>query len=262
MKKIFYIFTVITVFIALVIILNKCEFDFNIQNDNPIIDTKSEPAIPENAPVVCIDAGHGFGDPGCQSSYLSEWESRITLITAKLLKERLESKKIRVVLTHDGKTFPTCKEIIKTANKYGISYDSSRLLENNVFSAYERAIYACGLNKKRDIDLFISLHINSIENHPELSQYEIYYCEENQYSESIETLCSRFASRLDNYTKIDATSADQAYTVTRYADYPALLFEMGYATNEADAEKINSTKWRKELCDMLAEEIYNWINDK
>lgn len=260
MKKIFNIVLVFTVFFIIIIALNKCELGvLKDHNDKSSKTTVAD--IPEDAPLVLIDAGHGFKDPGCESQYLSAKESEITLIMAKLLKEELESKKIRVILTHHGKSFPKCNEITKKAKKYNISYDVARFEENNVFSAYERAIYANVINAQSPIDLFISIHVNSIENNEKISQYEIYYHKQNPCAEKLKNLSQSISARLDNYTKILALSSDEAYTVTRYSDFPALLLETGYATNKEDAKKLNNAIWRKDFCKALAEEIENWISE-
>jgi len=259
MKKFSNILLVIMVFIAIVLILNK----FDLKNIiKPNSNSKSQNVvakIPDDAPIVLIDAGHGFKDPGCESKYLSSNEADLNLVMAKLLKEELESRKIRVILTHNGKHFPKCKEISASAKKYGISYDKLRFVEDDIFSAYERAIYANTINAKKCVDLFISLHINSIENNEEISQYEIYYYKQNPYAESLKELSDSLSSKLDNYTKISALDSNNAYTVTRYSDFPSLLLEMGYATNINDAKKLSSANWRKNFCKTIANEIETWI---
>lgn len=209
--------------------------------------------------VVCIDAGHGFGDSGCESKYLNGLEKDVTLALAELLKAELEKIGVTVITTHNGQDFPRCETIRQKAQLYNISYDSERFIENNVFSAYERVIYACTLNKETPINLFVSLHINSIENHPEVNRYELYYYKNNPYAAQIAGLCGGLKDRLDNETEIFATSAYDSYTVTRYTDFPSLLIEAGYASNRSDAEKINSAQWRREFCQTLAAEIFAWL---
>lgn len=250
MKKLGIILVCVVVIAALIFGLNSCDFGAS----DKTADKKKESKVPPKA-TVCIDAGHGFADVGCESDYLKGYEKDVTIKIAKLLKAELESRNIKVILTHDGKEFPTCKEILKGVNKYNLEYDSTRLIENNNFSAYERVIYANVINETEPIDLLVSLHINSIENHPELSQYELYYYENNPHAAEIRQLCESLENAFDNDTKTTATVADESYTVTRYTEYPSLIVEMGYATNREDAKKLNSEKWRKEYAKILAEQI-------
>lgn len=258
MKKSVLMIIVCAVLIAaLVIGLNRCDIMGGSSKGDK--DSKKESKLPPKA-TVCIDAGHGFADVGCESPYLEGYEKDVTIKIAKLLKKELESRNIKVILTHDGKKFPTCKEILKGVDKYDLEYDSTRIIENNNFSAYERVIYANVVNETQPIDLLVSLHVNSIENHPELSQYELYYYENNPHAEELKTLCKNLENAFDNDTKTTATLADESYTVTRYTDYPSLLIEMGYATNREDAKKLNSEKWRKEYAKTLAEQIENFVD--
>ena len=138
---------------------------------------------PLSEPVlVCIDAGHGFADPGCVSDNLENGtEADITLKVAKILKTKLEEAGAEVILTHDGVTYPSAQEVKNYANQYGIQYAAYEIKDNDIFSAYERAVYCQALGKEYEIDFFISLHINAVEN-TEVSRYDIYYSEENPYA--------------------------------------------------------------------------------
>ncbi len=221
-------------------------------------ETKSEKA---NHYVVCIDSGHGFDDPGCESEFLNGTEAEINLILTNLLKKELQELGVTVLTTHNGNVFPTCEEIASKAREHNIYYNTSRFIENNVFSAYERVIYASVLNKEKPINLFISIHINSLENDSEISRYELYYYKDNPFSDKLKELCDRFSQSFDNETVITATESDISYTVTRYTDFPSLLLESGYATNPSDANKLNTPKWRKTFCKSLADEIFQWLEN-
>ena len=157
-------------------------------------------AEPLTKPVlICIDAGHGFGDPGCVSDNLENGtEADITLKMAFILKEKLEEVGAEVILTHDGQTFPAAQDVKDMANAYGISYSSGNIKANNIFSAYERAVYCQALGEQRKIDFFISLHINAVEN-TEVSRYDVYYSEENPSVEKLREFCRLF---LQNAVKL------------------------------------------------------------
>ena len=145
------------------------------------------------------------------------------------------------------------------ADKNGIEYSKDKIIDNDIFSPYERAIWANAVNMTSPIDLFISLHVNSIEGSPSVSRYEMDYYEGNPYSFALGELCKDIRKSLDNETVIFADDYDMAFIVTKYAVHPALLLEMGYATNENDAENLNSEKWRKTFVKNLAKNINNWI---
>lgn len=258
MIKIKKIFKILLIFIILAAI-TACKADTNITEPTEL--PAQIPETPNYKYTVCIDPGHGFGDGGCESEFMLSNEAEVNLNMALVLKNKLEACGVNVLLTHNGHNFPTCKEISKVLNTNGIEYDTSRFIENNVFSAYERVMYANALNCETPLDLFISLHINSIENHSEVNRYELYYYQNNLFSESLSTLCNKLKLNFDNDTEIIKTSSEESYTVTRYTDYPSLLIECGYATNKAQAEKINSQAWRDNFCTGIADEIISWLEN-
>ncbi len=216
---------------------------------------------PDGKMVVILDAGHGFRDIGCDTDLMEGTEADVTIAVTKMLKAELEARGVKVLLTHDGATYPTSDEIIALAAEYSIDYAPEEIIENDIFSAYERAVYSSAIAKKENADLFLSLHVNSIEGHPEHSQYEMDYYANNPYASSLMLFCESLAQKLDNKSKIFADEFDDAFRVTKHGEHPSVLFEMGYATNEADAEKLNSPQWREELCKTLTDCIVEWIGE-
>ncbi len=210
--------------------------------------------------LICIDAGHGFSDPGCVSDNLENGtEADITLKVAKILKEKLEEVGAEVILTHDGETFPDLKEVKAYANKYGISYNVYNMKDNNIFSAYERAVYCQALGEERKIDFFISLHINAVEN-TEVSRYDIYYSQENPSVEKLRTFCSGLETNLDNKLLIHETTRGKSMYVTKYSKFPSVLLEMGFATNLHDAANLNSDDWRQSFTRIVANQIVEYVS--
>ena len=114
--------------------------------------------------TVCVDAGHGFDDIGTTSSYLAGLnEKDITLDIALMLRDYLEEKGIRVILTHDGTAFP--KTLIDDGN--------------NLFNPQERISYADTL----DIDYFVSIHCDSYEVDEAVRGTRVYYSNGTKYTE-------------------------------------------------------------------------------
>lgn len=61
----------------------------------------------------------------------------------------------------DGKSFPSLTELTAFADYYDIEYNIDKCVDNNIFSAYERTIYANYLSKINAVDFFISIHVNA-----------------------------------------------------------------------------------------------------
>lgn len=235
-----------------------------VTTDASVTTSPEEVIRPRNdgETVIMLDAGHGFRDIGCDSPLIEGTEADVTIAVTLLLKEKLEALGARVILTHDGKTFPKTSEIKALANKAGVEYKEEKMEDNDIFSAYERGIYASAIDKDERIDLFLSLHVNSIEGHPEVSQYEIGYFKSNVYASSIAKLCDELSNTLDNKTVVRAGDRENAYIVTKSGVHPSILLEMGYATNSSDAEKMNSADWRADFCERVAKTVVEWVEEQ
>lgn len=207
--------------------------------------------------VVCIDPGHGFRDVGCDTALLNGTESEVTLDVALRLKAELENRGAVVILLHDGESFPKESEIMAAADRLGIEYKPDSIIENDIFSAYERAIYASTIGEEMAIDLYISLHVNSIEGHPEVGRYEIDYYEGNPEAAFLADFCATLAAKLETEKKavVFCDDYENAFIVTKPMTHPSVLIEMGYATNERDSADLNDPAWRdafvKRICDSL-----------
>lgn len=215
---------------------------------------------PDGKRIVMLDAGHGFRDIGCSSDLLVGTEAEVNLAITLLLKAELEKQGITVILTHDGESAPSADQIKTLADEMGIEYIDEDIADSDVFSAYERAVYSSAVARKESVDLFLSLHVNSVENKPEISRYEIDYYRENPYSSSLAVFSESLAGVLDNETKIYADDYESAFRVTKHGTHPAVLLEMGYATNERDSKNLNSPEWRAEFAETLAQSIAEWIS--
>ena len=221
---------------------------------------ESIPTLPDDGRVVIVlDAGHGFGDPGCSSEYLKGTESEVTMDMVNLLAKELTSLGAEVTLTHDGEGFPTAEEIIDLCVTHGIKYREDLIVEDTVFSAYERGIYVLALSRELPIDFFVSVHVNNFPSDPSIDRYELFYYEGNPYAPLIKRFCVSFSGKLDNTSKIAALDYENAYIVTKYGDYPSVLIETGFASNQSAAEKLSSESWRAEFCKTLAQEILNTV---
>ncbi len=252
MKKIISILLCLLIGLCLV----GCKGDKNPEE----VSSAPEPVVIPPKYTVFIDPGHGFWDGGCSSEFLESTESVVTLDMANKLKSALEAKNIKVILTHDGITFPSVSKIKELANTYGIPYNAGEMIDNQVFSAYERAIYTAAYGQQTKVDLFVSLHINSIVGYPDINRYEMYFYENNPFASQLGRLCSSISLELDNTAQIHATEKKDTFTVTRYSDFPSMLIECGYATNEAQAQKLNSESWRTTFTANLADSIETWLD--
>ena len=151
-------------------------------------------------------------------------------------------------------------EITSEAKRLGVEYEWEKLADNNIFSAYERSIYANCLAAEQDIDFFLSIHVNAMENMPERSGFEIdYYAEGEDAALSRAYFNGIIASIADNMPGmgIDSweDSWDEAFIVTKITRLPAVLIETGFASNASDAEFLLSEDNRSSLMNAVCDGI-------
>lgn len=211
--------------------------------------------------VICLDAGHGFGDVGCQSPYGFD-EKDITIKLTKKLKAQLEKGGAAVVLTHDGETFPSVDEICSAADRLGIRYDAGKMEDNSVFSAYERSVWLNVLDAKEHFDLFVSIHVNSIENNTEINGFSLDYYEGNPSLGFMRALCGSLEEMLnEEYGKevrVFEDNYEEAYVVNKYTNAPSVLIETGYATHEKDAADLQNEEWQDGFVSHLSDVILRY----
>jgi len=227
-----------------------------------------KPTVPVKNPgdplTVCIDAGHGFTDPGCTSAYLGgKYERELVAEYADLLKEKLEGAGVRVILLRDDDNFINTDKIAEGAKKYGVAVLDSKLVSGGRFAPYNRAVWANVLHRETYIDLFISLHIDSYEDSEDIKGTRIYYCTDTASAVLSKRLCDTLSDTVktalpDTDARSFPKGTADAYVVIKHTDMPSVLVEMGFATNKDDAENILSEDWREDFCTALADGIIKY----
>lgn len=176
--------------------------------------------------IVVLDAGHGGKDPGCQGFGFDEKDICLDIV---LKTEEYLNKEgyVKAYLTRSDDTFLQLGERVKIAEKLG--------------------------------DILVSVHINSNEDYPDVSGTEVYYYNKSfndvQYitgDECAEFLCDRIALNFGSKRRENKT---ENYEVIATSDIPSVLCEVGFISNEAEAEKLGSEEGKNNIAKGLSEGI-------
>ena len=177
---------------------------------------------------ITIDAGHGGKDPGAISPLDKTKEKDLNLAIAKKLKDKLISNGYNTIMTREDDTYIELKERANIAN-------------NN------------------NSDIFISIHINAIEN-PSMSGIQtLYYPNEGEYSyaRDNESLAKMVQEEL-----IKSTGASDRgiikrpnLVVLKYTNMLAVLLECGFLTNYEDINLLNSDEYKDKIVDAVISSI-------
>lgn len=193
---------------------DKTEEDATIPNDDGTF-------------VVVVDAGHGGTDPGAMyptgSSNPEIKEKDITLDIALKVRENLIAAGVKVIMTRNGDTYPTLKERVEIANN-------------------------------SNADLFVSVHINAMDNKDEIDGAQVYYYAESSFGKKLATLVY---DRIIDYTGMTKRGVQDgsAFYVVKNTKMPAILTECGFITNESDRKYLKTEKGRQAIADAISDGV-------
>ena len=178
-----------------------CTFTF-LNETNINISAKS------TKETIMIDAGHGGYDVGAESFY-GDYEKDINLDIALLIGKQLKSYGYKVVYT-------------RTSDSVSWSYDNKENLQMR-----------CDLAKKRNADLFVSIHLNSSEY--EADGYEIYSDFNNKNTVKLSNLILKQLDKLDYSTNRDLLDTNETplYVIANNK-VDAILIEASFISDDSD----------------------------
>lgn len=203
----------------------------------PIGDTVEEPKqlkTPEvgdslNGLTVCIDAGHGGKDPGGIGHGV--YEKHVALPVCLKLQKLLKSEGAKVYMTRTGDTYPTLDERVNLANS-------------------------------RKCDLFISVHANIAPGNDTVKGFEVLY---NPKSKNGARLASSIVTKMDVATDSPNRGAKKDWRelrVLQQTKMPAVLVELGFLSNESEAERLTEKAYQNELAEAVFDGISNhWASN-
>ncbi len=185
--------------------------------------------------IIVIDPGHGYGmagkpdklDPGGVGHVT---EQAVNLAVAKQLEEKLAAMGATVVR-------------LKTESEY-ILTDT-------------RPIVA----RSYDADMYLSLHCNSVESE-EPHGVEVYYF--TPFSQPL--ACAVNSELVSFYDRVyaDGTNSDRGakysyYWVTLQQDFPSVLVEMGFISNERECMIMANAENQSGIADAIANGVYAYF---
>ncbi|TCJ90044.1 UNVERIFIED_ORG: N-acetylmuramoyl-L-alanine amidase [Anoxybacillus amylolyticus] len=173
--------------------------------------------------TIVLDAGHGGKDGGAQSVDGIK-EKELTLETAKLLKNKLQSYGARVVLTRSSDEYVPLSARVAMARLY-------------------------------QADAFISLHYDSADDQ-QASGITVYYYDrfaDYGLAQSFEDPLSRLAALPFRGV------AFGDYYVLRENDRPSVLLELGYVSNRTDAATVATDDYQEAVTTAIADAVRHYF---
>jgi N-acetylmuramoyl-L-alanine amidase len=174
---------------------------------------KEAQSIPQGLNII-LDAGHGGSDPGAQRGTMQEKD--MTLPIVLFLKQKLEARGIKVLLTRNDDTFVSLEDRVRLTNSVSP-------------------------------DLFLSVHINSLDVDRDLHGIETYY----QTPQS-KTLAECIHESLVNHLDASDRAVRKArFYVINHTPVPAVLAEVGFISCKDEREKLISSDYQNRIARAL-----------
>ncbi|WP_236671766.1 N-acetylmuramoyl-L-alanine amidase [Enterococcus sp. BWB1-3] len=207
-----------------VIVNNEYEgYVSSLYSEKYSINMPVTPTSPEGA-VVVLNPGHGGEDTGALSNDEYYYEKDVTLSTAQVIQETLETAGFTVILTRDSDITESLDDI-------------------------------CADSIDNHADFFISLHYDSTEYMNDASGTTTYYYY-NTYKELAETVNDALASTLPLENRgVEVGN----YQVLRENTRPSLLLELGYMNNDYDQWTFMTESYQQQVADALLEALTEYI---
>lgn len=178
----------------------------------------------DHSVIVTIDAGHGGIQPGCEFNGVLEKD--ITLSVALLLQDELEGRGFTVIMTRNGDEDVKLDDRCKIANEAGS-------------------------------DFFVSIHCNSYTDDLSVNGFEGYYYK-NQVGKRLAELILQSAQ---GYSIKTRHVNEENYYVLKDTNMPAVLLEIGFMSNEAERERLQTTEYQTLIAKSIADGIAKMTNE-
>jgi len=212
---------------------------------------------------VVIDPGHGGKDPGAIGNSGVK-EKDINLDIARRLKELLEDKGIKAIMTRDRDTFVSLKKRIDITNRSSADFfisihananRSKRLSGFEIYYFTEEAgdVRRAQLAAKRNSSEFNDKSMDQSSKDLKVILWDMIYTE-NQ-AESI-----RLAKNVSLVSSKELSTDNRGlklanFYVLKNSQIPSILIEVGYLSNPQEEKKIRDADYRQNIADMLAKAI-------
>lgn len=202
-------------------------------------NSKETDTVPSRNYTVVIDPGHGGTDPGSIGYKTKVHEADLNLKLSLMLKEKLESAGINVIMTRN--------------NEKAMIEGSGRAWKKQDMELRKTLI------KNTRPNMVISLHQNSHTNH-HYRGAQVFYDKTSDISKQIaDFIQEQFKQDLDK--SIKATSPGD-YFMLKCSAAPSVIVECGFLSNEEDEKLLLDETYQIKIVDCIHKGIVKFLQIK
>ena len=187
--------------------------------------------------TVIVDPGHGGTDGGAVGDD-GTVEKHLNLTIALLLKEKLEEKEIKVIMTRQT-----------DEDTDGLTGFHKRL------DLEERA----RIGNESGADLYVSIHINASTTRKDQG-FQVWYGSGNPDAPRLAQAVTDAVDAAQICTRIrNIKQVPETLYIFRTVTIPCVLVECGFISNSADLYKLQQDTFRQQLCQALCDGILSYL---
>ncbi len=217
---------------------------------------------------ILIDAGHGGKDPGAKGLG-GTIEKDIVFDIARRLKDNLTRYGFKVMMTRDSDEFISLQRRTEIAT--GCKADLFVSIHANSTKSHKikglEVFYSRGLEKETDLTqrqsneraFLRSLNINNDSVVVGKIVKDMMYSQKQRESVTVADAVIAKTSRVIDTP--DRGSRASGFFVVKNTLMPAVLFEVGYLSNPAEAKLLATDEYRQKVADAIAESIAQYSNE-
>lgn len=229
-------------------------------------------ARPDGPPTVVVDPGHGGIDPGASGRGGTQ-EKDIALAAGRDLARRLaEGGRYRVAMTRDADVFVALRRRVAIARDAGAdlflsihadSIDDSRVRGSHVYTLSQRASDAEAealAAKENKSDIVAGLDMASYSPDVNLILLDLSQRETNNRSADLaNAMVDAFARR--GVRSVRRPHRQAGFAVLKAPDVPSVLVELGFLSNPADENALQTARGREPIIAAIVEAVGRYFED-
>lgn len=202
-------------------------------------ESKEADTIPKSNYTVVIDAGHGGPDPGSIGFKTKVHEADLNLKFSKLLKNKLESAGIAVIMTRET--------------------------EDALAEGRGKAFKKRDMQMRKDIikkvrpNMVVSIHQNSFTNHT-LRGAQVFYDKTSDISKQIAELIQTEFKKQLNHANKSISPGD--YYMLKCTAAPSVIIECGFLSHEDEEKLLQTDEYAEKIIDSIYFGIINFLQAK
>ncbi|MEO0348018.1 MAG: N-acetylmuramoyl-L-alanine amidase [Pseudomonadota bacterium] len=247
--------------------------DVRVKNTNKqtYAKTKNHPKSANTSTVIVLDPGHGGRDPGAISSYHKISEKKVTLSYAKDLKQYLERKGYKVIMTRYNDRYLSLRQRVKIAQKHNAQLFISMHADSHTNKK------AKGLSVYTLSDRPSDKEAAWLASHHDLS--DTVKDVKTDYDASVDRMLVGMMQRDNRNTSAElanllvkqlSTKVQLVQNTHRFARFqvlkqlssPAVLLELGYLSNKKEAKLLATSSYRHKLVTAIGEAIHSHLQQR